>query len=175
MKKMFIEIRLCNRVTYIFKGHVKILKIYMVKFNVSILNRLKIMFFFVNTKYIHTHNVIFNSRFKTQVCRLQVPGVRFDLIACFAQFSSDFLLLQFFLWSIPIFFMLSQYLHYLLKFLPGILCEDWCKVMSFLIDLALNNYFGTLLLLPFCQKHTLTWYIICWEASQILFSTNAAV
>ena len=30
------------------------------KFNVSILNRLKIMFFFINTKYIHKHNVIFN-------------------------------------------------------------------------------------------------------------------
>ena len=45
MRKMFIEIRLCNPMTYIFKGHVKIIKIYMVKFNVSILNRLKIIFF----------------------------------------------------------------------------------------------------------------------------------
>ena len=31
--------------TYVFKDHVKIVKIYMVKFNVSILNRLKTMFF----------------------------------------------------------------------------------------------------------------------------------
>ena len=61
MRKMFIEIRLCNLLTYIFKGHVKIVKIiYMVKFNVSILNRLKIMGFFLNTEYIHKHNVIFN-------------------------------------------------------------------------------------------------------------------
>ena len=30
---------------YVFKGHVKIVKIYMAKFNVSILNRLKIMVF----------------------------------------------------------------------------------------------------------------------------------
>ena len=30
----------------------------MVKFNVSILNRLKIMSFFVNTRYIHKYNVI---------------------------------------------------------------------------------------------------------------------
>ena len=32
----------------------------MVKFNVSILNRFKIMGFFVNAKYIHKHNVISN-------------------------------------------------------------------------------------------------------------------
>ena len=57
---MFIEFRLCNRMTCIFKGDVKIIKIYMVKFNVSVLNRLKIIGFFVNTKYIHKHNVIFN-------------------------------------------------------------------------------------------------------------------
>ena len=44
LKKMFIQIRLCN-LTYFFKGHVKFTKIYMVKFNVSILNRLKIMGF----------------------------------------------------------------------------------------------------------------------------------
>ena len=44
VKKMFIEIRLCN-LTYVFKEHVKFAKIYMVKFNVSILNRLKIMGF----------------------------------------------------------------------------------------------------------------------------------
>ena len=41
--------------TYNFKGHIKIIKIYAVKFNVSILNR-----FFVNAKYIHKHNVTFN-------------------------------------------------------------------------------------------------------------------
>ena len=57
---MFLEIRLCNPMTYIFKEHVKIVKIYMVKFSVSILNRLKIMGFFVSTKYIHKHSVIFN-------------------------------------------------------------------------------------------------------------------
>ena len=57
---MFIKIRLCNPITYDFKGHVKILEIYMVKFNVSILNRLKIMGFFVNAKYIHLCNVILN-------------------------------------------------------------------------------------------------------------------
>ena len=38
-----------------FKGHVKIVEIYMVKSNVSILNRLKIMAPFVNAKYIHKH------------------------------------------------------------------------------------------------------------------------
>ena len=65
VKKMFIEIRLCNPITYIFKGHVKTVKIYKVKFNVSVLNRLKIMGFFVNTKHIHKHNVIFN---KTVTC-----------------------------------------------------------------------------------------------------------
>ena len=41
VKKMFIEIRLCNLMIYVFK----IVKIYMVKFNVSILIRLKIMGF----------------------------------------------------------------------------------------------------------------------------------
>ena len=46
VKKMYIEIRSCNPMTYDFKGHVKIIEIYMVKFNVSILNRLKIMGFF---------------------------------------------------------------------------------------------------------------------------------
>ena len=40
---MFIEIRLCNLMTYVFKGYVKIVKIYKVKFNVSNLNRLKII------------------------------------------------------------------------------------------------------------------------------------
>ena len=49
VKKMFIEIRLCN-LRYVFKGHVEFTKIYMVKFNVSILDRLKIMGVFVNIK-----------------------------------------------------------------------------------------------------------------------------
>ena len=40
VKKMFIEIRLCN-LTDAFKGHTKFAK----KFNVPILNRLKIMGF----------------------------------------------------------------------------------------------------------------------------------
>ena len=64
VKKLFIETRLCtyyyiniyyhyinigyiNIMTYVFKGHVKIVKIYMVKmvkFNVSILNSLKMFF-----------------------------------------------------------------------------------------------------------------------------------
>ena len=50
VKKMYIEIRSCNPMTYDFKGHVKIIEIYMVKFNVSILNRLKIMGFFCKCK-----------------------------------------------------------------------------------------------------------------------------
>ena len=45
---------------YIFKGHVKIVKIYIVKFNVSILDRLKIMFLFCKYKVLHKHNVICN-------------------------------------------------------------------------------------------------------------------
>ena len=57
---MFIEIRLCNLMTYYFKEHVKIVEMYMVKFNVSILNRLRIMGFFVSAKYIHKFNVILN-------------------------------------------------------------------------------------------------------------------
>ena len=57
---MFIEIRLWSRMIYVFKDHVKIVQIYMVKFNVSILNRLKTMFFFVNTKYICKYNVSLN-------------------------------------------------------------------------------------------------------------------
>ena len=47
-KKMFIEIRLCN-LTYIFQGHVKFAKTYMVEFDVSILNRLK-KWIFANIK-----------------------------------------------------------------------------------------------------------------------------
>ena len=43
VKKMFIEIKLCNPMTYFFKGHFKIVKINMIKFNVSILIRFKIM------------------------------------------------------------------------------------------------------------------------------------
>ena len=56
VKKMFIENRLCNLSTYVFKGHVEIVKIY--KFNV-ILNRIEIMGFFVNTKQMHKHNMSF--------------------------------------------------------------------------------------------------------------------
>ena len=47
---MFYETRLCNAMTYVFKGHVKIVKIYMEKFTVSVLNRLKIMYFFCKFK-----------------------------------------------------------------------------------------------------------------------------
>ena len=61
VKKMLIKIRLCNLMRYDFKGHVKVTEIYMVKFNVSVLNRLKIiMGFFVNAKYILKYNVILN-------------------------------------------------------------------------------------------------------------------
>ena len=42
VKKMFIEIRLYNLMACTFKGHVKFVKINMVKFNVSILNIFKI-------------------------------------------------------------------------------------------------------------------------------------
>ena len=35
VKKTLIEIRLCNLMTYIFKGHVTFVKIYMVKFNIK--------------------------------------------------------------------------------------------------------------------------------------------
>ena len=45
-KKMFIEIRLCNLMTYVFEEHVEIIKMYMVQFNVSILNRPNVMVFF---------------------------------------------------------------------------------------------------------------------------------
>ena len=51
VKKMFIEVRLCNLITNVFKGffkglcYVKIVKTYMVKFNLSIFSRLKIMGF----------------------------------------------------------------------------------------------------------------------------------
>ena len=57
---MLIEITLWNRMTYVFKDHVKIVQIYMVKFNVSISNRLKTIIFFVNTKYIHKYNISLN-------------------------------------------------------------------------------------------------------------------
>ena len=50
---MFVEIGLCNPMIYVFKGHVKIIEIYMMKFNISISNRLKIMVSFVDKKYIH--------------------------------------------------------------------------------------------------------------------------
>ena len=57
---MFIENRLCNPIT-----HVKIVEIHMVKFNVSFLNRLKMMGFFVNARYIHKCNVILNETVTT--------------------------------------------------------------------------------------------------------------
>ena len=65
VNKMLIEIRLCNLMRYDFKGHVKVTEIYMVKFNVSILNRLEIMGFFVNAKYILKCNVILNKTNQT--------------------------------------------------------------------------------------------------------------
>ena len=43
-----------------FKDHAKIVKVYMVKFNVSFLDRLKTMILFVNTKYIYKYNVSLN-------------------------------------------------------------------------------------------------------------------
>ena len=46
VKKILIKIRLCNLEAYVFKGHVKVVKIYRVKFNISSLNRLKITGFF---------------------------------------------------------------------------------------------------------------------------------
>ena len=60
VKKMFIKIRLCNPMAHDCKRHVKIVETYVVKFNVSILNGLKIMSFFVKAKYIHKCNVILN-------------------------------------------------------------------------------------------------------------------
>ena len=45
MKKIFIAVGLCNLMTYVFKGHVNIVKIYMVNFNVSVFNGRKIMDF----------------------------------------------------------------------------------------------------------------------------------
>ena len=44
VKKVFTEIRLCNLMTY-FKGHVAVVKIYMVKFKLAWNNGI-----FVNTK-----------------------------------------------------------------------------------------------------------------------------
>ena len=46
---MFIEIKLCN-LTYVFREHAKFAKIYMVTFNVSILNGFKIIGFFCKYK-----------------------------------------------------------------------------------------------------------------------------
>ena len=45
VQKMFTEISLCNLMAHVFKGHVKIVMKFMVKFNKLILNRLKIMGF----------------------------------------------------------------------------------------------------------------------------------
>ena len=41
VKKIFNKVRLCNLMTHVFKGHAKIVEIYMVKFNVPILNGFK--------------------------------------------------------------------------------------------------------------------------------------
>ena len=41
VEKMFIEIRLCNLMTNVFKGHVKIVETYMVKINISLLSSLR--------------------------------------------------------------------------------------------------------------------------------------
>ena len=49
VKKMFIQTRLCN-LTYVFKEQVKFAKKIMVKSNVLILSRLKIMGFFCKYK-----------------------------------------------------------------------------------------------------------------------------
>ena len=45
VNEMFIEIRLYNLMSYVFKGHAKFVKIYMVKVHVSTLKRLKRMSF----------------------------------------------------------------------------------------------------------------------------------
>ena len=58
--KLFIEIRLCNPMTYNFKSYFKTVEIYILKFNVSVLNRFKITGFFVNANYIRKYNVIWN-------------------------------------------------------------------------------------------------------------------
>ena len=69
VKKMFIKIRLCNPMTYDFKGHVKIVEIYMVKFNVSVLNSLKIMGFFVNAKHPSQHFDVGSTLFEITMIR----------------------------------------------------------------------------------------------------------
>ena len=63
----------------VFKDHVKIVRIYMVKF-VSILNRLKTMFFFVNIKYIPKY-VSLNTTL-TKVCTI--------LTKCFLPISEPY-------------------------------------------------------------------------------------
>ena len=78
---MFIEIRLCNQMTYVFKDHVKIVKIYMVKFNVSISDRLKAMSFFVNAKYVHKYKVSLNKTI-TKLCTI--------LTKCFFSISEPY-------------------------------------------------------------------------------------
>ena len=42
---VFMKLDLCNPMTYMFKVHVKMVKIYMVRFDVAILNRLNIIDF----------------------------------------------------------------------------------------------------------------------------------
>ena len=46
---------------FVFKEHVKIVKMYMVKFNVAILDRLKIMGGFISKRQIQVNNVNFNN------------------------------------------------------------------------------------------------------------------
>ena len=81
MKKTFIEIRLCNRMTFVFKWHVKIFKIYMMKFNASILKRLKIMVFWkIQSIYINIESA------KLRALRAHVPTclacLRANVLTC---------------------------------------------------------------------------------------------
>ena len=46
---------------FVFKEHVKIVKMYMVKFNVAILDRLNIMGGFISKRQIQVNNVNFNN------------------------------------------------------------------------------------------------------------------
>ena len=61
VKKMFIEIKLCNPTTYVFKGHVKIVKFYMLKFKGTIMQIWKsanifiCWRFYIKTFYILRH------------------------------------------------------------------------------------------------------------------------
>ena len=72
VKKIFMEIILCNLMTYGFKGHVKMVKIYMVMFNVSISNRLHIMGFLqIHSKQMNIISIstsTFMSHFRLFAC-----------------------------------------------------------------------------------------------------------